>query len=1007
MVSSKRLEKIQKIVSVTAQYAVKSSVPITGAEYFNCDYDDMSKVPGGGAGWKSFAADGFWGGKPDSHAWFRFDVTVPACGKRERTQLNFRTEIGGWAANNPQFIVYLNGDLVQGLDTNHTYVIVPEGRHSVHLYAYSGMLISGRLRLFAALDTVCLTMERLSADLSVPLQTAYFTDEESYDYEDTLSALNAAVNFLDFRKPYSEEFYSSADKAIEYLEKNFYNNGRCSQSVACVGHTHIDAAWLWTARQSEEKAVRSFSTVLELMKRYPQYSFFSSQPALYKMVKEKAPALYKKIKRAVKAGRWEADGAMWVEADCNLISGESMVRQILKCKHFFKREFGVDSKILWLPDVFGYSAAMPQILKKSGIDSFVTSKISWNDTNRMPYDAFSWKGIDGSEVFTYFITAQDATKERSTTQTLYVTQITPAEAAGALKRFNPKGLSGGVMLLYGWGDGGGGPTSGMIENIIRMQKGFGNFPRASFKSARAFLDGFKSGMDESLLPKWSGELYLELHRGTYTSIAKNKRNNRKSEFLLHNLELLFSLSKLLLKREYPSRIIEGMWEKVLFNQFHDILPGTSIERVYQDTDKDYAGIFESGGTITEKELSALAGNLNTDGGLLVFNPHGFPFSGEVRTESARFMAENVPPLGYKVVSPIKSASLVSVSDGMLESPFLRIRFDKNYEIVSVFDKLNYREIIKAGNAANKLIAYEDLPHVYDAWEIEDYYREKAYALNGYVSCEKITDGSRAGYKITRNFIDSVIEQKILLRSDASAIDFETVADWKEEHILLRTEFPVEINACEAVYDIQFGAIKRPAHANTSWDQAKFEVCGHKFADYSEYGYGVALVTDSKYGYSVREGVMGLSLLKCATDPNPNADKGIHTFSYSLMPHKGDYRKAGIARAAYIFNNPPPAVRVKKSAGALPPEFSLLSASSDAIIIETVKTAESGEGTIARAYEQFGGSCAAKLKCGLRLKRVILCDMLENEIEPLAVENGDTIGLDFKPFEIHTIKLYVE
>ena len=790
-------------------------------------------------------------------------------------------------------------------------------------------------------------------------------------------------------------------KAIDYLEKEVYQKGSSEITTVCIGHTHIDVAWLWTLTQTREKVQRSFATAVSLVKRYPEYKFMSSQAVLYQYLKEECPPLYEQIKQLVKEKRWEAEGAMWVEADCNLSSGESLIRQILYGKRFFREEFGVENDILWLPDAFGYSAAMPQILKKCGITKFVTSKISWNETNQMPYDTFLWQGIDGTKILSYFLTAQDKQRGADPVRyTTYVGNITPAQVAGTWDRYQNKDLNNETLLTFGYGDGGGGPTDEMLEVARRLKHGVPGCPAVRIDFAGNFLNRLEEKTaNYRKLPVWVGELYLELHRGTYTTMGKNKRNNRKSEYLYQQVEF-WSLFASRLGLLYPEKELRSGWELILLNQFHDILPGSSIGEVYKESDRQYTQIFEKGSRLLEAAQRSIAQKIQTDGGLLVFNPHSFPYSGPVECGGAYYLVDNIPPKGYQVVPIAPVESKVSVTENCMENPFLRVELE-NGNITRIFDKRRSRELLKAGQRANILQACEDIPRDWDAWEICDYYDEKIWELTDTDQVEILHEGTRAGLRITKTFLSSTIIQRIYLYDCSSRIDFETTVDWQQQHILLKALFPMDIHAEKATYDIQFGTVERPTHKNTSWDAARFEVCAHKFADISEDDYGVSLMNDCKYGYDITDGNMRLTLLKSPTYPNPTADRGRHEFTYSLYPHEGNYTEGGTFSSAFALNIPPQAMVLPAQSGPLEDCFSFVSCDKDNIIIETIKKAEDSDAMILRLYDAYNRRCQVTLTFGFDPRQVFLTDMLEHCVQPLPV-HGRSVTLPVGPFEIITL-----
>lgn len=954
-----------------------------------------------------------WGGEPDSHAWFYVEFSKPLEYHSGRLELEISTQIReGWDATNPQFIVYVNGEIKQGADINHRTIVLPDyDFYKIHIYAYTGMLVDNKLEFNVRLTSINEQVEKLYYNLLVPVSVLEFTHENTLEYTQIITMMNSAINLLDWRD--DALFEESVNIVNDYLEKEFYEKV-CGEKtnnevvVSCIGHTHIDIAWLWTMRQTKEKAQRSFATVVELMQRYPEYKFMSSQPYLYQAVKEESPSLYKKIKEYVQEGRWEVEGAMWVEADCNLSSGESLVRQILYGKKFFLQEFGKDSKVLWLPDVFGYSAALPQILKKSGVDYFVTSKISWNDTNTMPNDTFMWRGIDGSEIFTHFLTAQEMRKDKSIARyATYNAEGTASHVAGSWNRYQNKELANKAIITYGYGDGGGGTTPADIERLRRLSYGIPGCPRAKFETVTDFLEDLKKKAEKSgRLPKWAGELYFEFHRGTYTTQAKNKRNNRKAEIALQNIETLCVMAEILTGKEYPQKRLNKLWGMLLNHQFHDVLPGTGIGEIYRDSDRDYKYIFEEINCI-EKEALCLLDTLikNEQEGLLVLNYNSFDSNGFVSFNNREMYVDTIPQKGYKVVSPISFASNILIEKYRIENQYYILEFDEAYKITRIYDKMNEREVLQDNKCGNEMIAYEDLPYDYDAWELCSYYREKGYDACKVVETETFRDDVSSGIKVYYHYGKSTIIQKIRLFENIKRIDFVTECDWKEDNTVLRTYFPIAVNADKATFDIQFGNCERPIKKNTSWEQAQFEVCAHKYVDISETGYGVALLNDCKYGYSVEDGIVGLTLLRSPTSPDPKADKCLHQFTYSIYPHSEDCRHSDVEKVSYQLNNPLRAATIGCSDGILPSAWSLIEHNEEGVIIDTIKKAEDDTAYIFRFIETKNCRHKFNVKFGFEVKNLDMCDLLERTISSIDIkENCAEITL--MPFEILTIKVQV-
>lgn len=984
-------------------------IPMT---YCECDYKSNNMFPAPES-MKPLDDAVVIGGR-DKHFWLHFNVDVPK--RDDKVYLIFGSyHNNGAKAHNPQSILYVNGEMVQGLDINHTEYLVESGAsYDIYIYFYTGMLEHDeQFTLRARIAEMNSSVKDLFYDLSVPCQALKCFTPHDENYSIILKHLTAAVQLLDFTN--DDVFYKSVKTADKYINDEFYdkvcrNDGTV---VDCIGHTHIDVAWLWTYAQTKEKAQRSFTTVLSLMKQYPEYKFMSSQPQLYKYLKQEAPEAYKKLKEAVAEGRWEPEGAMWVEADCNLPSGESFVRQLMHGKRFFKEEFGIESSILWLPDVFGYSAALPQILLKSGVNKFVTSKISWNQYNQVPYDTFMWRGIDGSEVFAYFMTAQeyDVCKDPKT-HTSYNGYINPSFVKGTPERYQQKLFNMHTMITYGYGDGGGGPCADMLEQQRRLSRGLPGIPATRMSTAKDFLDKAEKSFNESCrllgeTPRWVGELYLEMHRGTYTTAARNKKYNRKAEFLCQNTEAVSVFAHMTGKSEYPKKELYDLWERVLLNQFHDVIPGSSIREVYDDTEVIYGKLLGEAESIFNEKISALAENITTEEGLLVYNPLGFEADGIAELDGRKIYVDKIPAFGWKNITKAENmAGEIKVSGRTAENDYFTVTLDDDGNISSIFDKRFCREVVKKDGRVNQLILFEDCPYCYDAWEISEYYKYKPYKLNNITSIESFEDEVSAGFIIKRQYNKSVYEQTITIYRSIPRIDFNLKVDWHEEHIMLKTLFPFAVNTDKATYEIQFGNIERATHSNTSWDRAKFEVCGHKWADISDGGYGVSLINDCKYGYSADGSDLMLTLLRSSTHPGKGVDMGKHEINYALLPHSGSYRDAGTVHEAYKFNNPVKAIKTEKNIGSLPSCASMVSCNADNVIIETIKEAEDSSDIIIRMYEAHNCSCPVKVQFGFDVKEVFLCDLMENSLKPLQIENGGVM-LNVSGFEIITLKVIKE
>jgi alpha-mannosidase len=966
-------------------------------------------------------------GIPGNHYWFRSRFTVPGGLEGRSVWLKLRTQIEEWdEGKNPQFLVFVNNEVIQGADMYHRDILLRKCAAAgeeivIDIQAYTGTL-HREFNFLTDLYVLDEAINKLYYDLLVPLQAFTRMDKDSKVRLDIEAVLNDTVNLLDMRVPFSGDFYASLEKAQAYITENLYEKmGGWDDIIAtCIGHTHIDVAWWWTVAQTREKVVRSFATVLEMMEEYPDYKFMSSQPVLYYFLKQRYPELYRKIKDRVAEGRWEVEGGMWLEADCNLTSGESLVRQFLYGKRFFREEFGRDNKILWLPDVFGYSGALPQIMKKSGIDYFMTTKLAWNQINRIPNDTFIWRGIDGSQVLTHLITTvnpgQDPVKNFYTT---YNGMLHPDAIMGGWERYQNKQINNDILVCYGYGDGGGGPSRPMLETSARMARGIKGIPMVRQETARTYFDQLNERVrNNRRLETWEGEFYFEYHRGTYTSMARNKRGNRKSELLMMDLELLGILSG-----DYPAEADERLWrDVVLLNQFHDILPGSAIAEVYDVTRQEYAALQEEVSSLIGQRLRAVAGE---GAGITVFNTLGFDRSdivclGDITASGlmdeagtvypvqqtaggALAYLKHLPSKGYKTLRMVEAESaspFARCDDHHLQTPFYSIVLDKNGHFTSIYDKEFDRELVKEGMAANVIRLYEDKPMRFDNWDIDMYYTEKSWPVDDLLRMEWVEDGPvRTTLELEYRCSLSTIRQKIHFYADTRRIDFETTVDWKLHQHLLKAEFPVDIHSDEATFEIQFGNVRRKVHTNTSWDKARFESCAQKWMDFSEGHYGVSLLNDCKYGHSVRDGVIGLTLLKSGVEPNPNADVEVHNFTYSLYPHGGSWCAEGTVREAYNLNQPAYAV----SGGEAGRSFSFASVDKPNVILETVKQAEDKNGTVLRLYECENARTRVCLTVPENTVRAYTTNLLEEIEEALVIENG-RICFTVQPYEIKTILL---
>ena len=975
---------------------------------------DKQILPTKQTDWRPFTAP-YTVYETEKYYWFKAQFSIQREHANQKAYLCIDTHIQRYldaGTIKPQGLVYLNGKLVQGIDINHKEVLVEDGAYEMYLLFYTHTF-ERYLPVDFSIKYIDARVEQTYYDLEVPYQAMKLLDTKSNDYVKTASALEKALNLLDIRAPYTQDFYQSLEKVSAFLKANYYHLDSAKATVDLIGHTHIDVAWLWTLDQTKQKVERSFSTVLKLMEEYPEYKFFSSQPQLFDYLKERNPDLYARVKEKVLEGRWEVDGGMWVEADCNLTSGESLVRQIQFGKNFLKEEFNIDSKLIWLPDVFGYSASLPQIMQKSGIDTFITAKIGWNDTNRMPYDVFKWRGIDGSEVFAYFLSTCECDPRGGVydkTYTTYTAPINPMFVLGTWNRFQQKEFSDTVIMSYGWGDGGGGPTREDVERQRRLSLGVAGLPNAKIErlenTVRVIKENYeKNAAELQRKPVWNGELYFEYHRGTLSSVPQVKMNNRKGEFALLNAEQLCVISNVLCGVQYPQELLKKDWKLLLVNQFHDVLPGSSIGDVYKDSAAQFDEIFRDTAAVIDGALDKISKQVQSDGGWLVFNPNSFAANGTIFVDGKTYIAKDVPALGYKVIKrKTPATSGVQVGERSLENSYYKLIFDETGAMLSLYDKRAERELVKAGKKLNQMIAYQDTPYEYHNWEMTPYHKQNQWQLDGKAQFACLQEGERAGLCITKQYGDSLITQRVYLYNDGiDRIDFVTDVNWHEKDQLLKVHFPFDVMSEKAKYDVQFGHVERAMHDNTSWDSARFESAAQKWVDVSENNYGVALLNDGKYGFGVQDSELSMTLVKSGGFPYDGASDVVPTFTYSLLPHTQSGCNGGVIEKSYVLNRPFFVRDVgKNEQGNLPSEYSYATCQTSGVIMETIKQSESGDGVILRLYE--GYKERKKVKIALpHAKEVWLCDLNEKEEQKLSLEGG-MVEFNVKPFEIITLKI---
>jgi len=991
------------------------------------------------AEYQPFAVGGSWGPSWDT-TWFRLRGTVPPEWAGRQVALGFTIGNAGSTGFGAESLVWRDGRPVQGLSPNHRDHLLTTtavGGEAIELFVESA---ANPPSPFGANPWPLLAPEPQGAPLFT-LQSAHLhvrdPDFESFWHDfrvlvDLLTelpeteprfarlcaGLEQACNLLDL--PDISGSWHRAQPVLTALLDEPAAPG--THTVSMVGHAHLDTAWLWPLRETIRKCARTFSTVLALMDRYPEYRFVVSQAQHLAWMRDGYPTLWDRMKQRIAEGRLEPTGSMWVEADCNIPSGESLVRQIVHGKRFYRDELGIETNDVWLPDVFGYSAALPQIMRRSGIDWFLTQKLSWNQYNTLPHHSFLWEGIDGSRVFTHFPPADT-----------YGGNMSARELRFGVENFKDHDRATRSLYLFGWGDGGGGPTAEMLESARRLADVDG-LPRLVMEGPRRFFSQAAAEIEDPAV--WVGELYLEFHRGTYTSQAATKLGNRRAEFALREAEMWNALAP---GPHYPAAELDDLWKVLLLHQFHDIIPGSGIHWVYDDTARDHARILGDSGHLADDALARHAGTIETTGRrhpVVVFNSLSHPRKELVWLEDPGALAADVtvaigpsgqrgpvqrtpeggalfeatvPACGYALydfaVGEPAPAQEVTGDGRSLENDHLRIELDDRGLLSSVFDKSARRQVLAPGARGNRFQVHPDYPNFFDAWDIDRFAFDQVTDIDEVESMELVEPGPlRAAIRVTRRFGSSHLTQLIRLAAGGRVVEFDTEVQWHETNRLLKVAFPVDVRSARATYEIQYGHVERPTHANTSWDVARFEVCAHKWADLSEPGYGVALLNDCKYGYDIRGNVIRLSLLRAPTWPDPVADRGTHRFTYRLFPHAGDLRDAGVIDAGYDLNVALRPVPTTPHPGTPAASASMLFVDAANVVVEAVKRADDDpEALVVRVYEAWGRRGPVTLRAPWDLGRATFTDLLERETAP-APSHGAAVTFDLTPFQIATVKL---
>ena len=1012
-------EKIAARIELLRSVAVRRSTPLAPFR--------LLELPGPEAEPPIHADASGWPEIPHLTHWGRFDLSfllrgsfaVPEGWGGDGTGIALHLPMGnsGDIFTHPEALLHVDGEALASVDRyHHTIPLPPEwadGRtRQLSLHGWTGLsgwppdphdrrqLFMGRCRVVER-DLAVLDLARA---METALDVARYVDGGNTARQILIAALESACLALDTRDPLGEALRESVPRAQEALDRGLQTAGAPKDvDLHAIGHAHIDIAYLWTVPHGRRKAVRTFSNVLRLMEAEPEFRFTQSQPQLYAYAEADDPSLFERIKERVAEGRWEVTGGMWVEPDVNLAGAESLMRQLLLGRTYAEERFGpVETPCLFLPDTFGFPAQIPQLMAQAGLTHFITNKLSWNQYNPMPDQHFRWQGLDGSEVRAVMLTTPRAVRYLPFPAS-YKSELTAPEVFGTWERYGAKDANRHLPIFYGYGDGGGGPTEELIGRVKAL-RAMPGAPRTRPSTLRALF----AAMPEEVAPVWRGELYMEGHRGVFTSQGWIKRANRRAEAALARAELLISWAAFE-GHAHDRYALRRAWELVCLHQFHDILTGTAVGAVFEEAREAYAEVHAICEAVEAAALEATG-----EGEACVLNPAPYDWEGPVLVEGevegqrvhggtlvdpGPVPAQSVVPLRPRP-SPHSSVRAMRDGEGMvIENGILRAHLDALGRIHRLTDLEHGREVLAPGECGNALTVFEDRPVGWDAWDIDVFFEDRPDPVNDLRRMRVEEDGPlRAAVQLEWRHRASTIRQTVRLAAGSRRLEFDTEVDWQESHALLKVAFPTLIDAPMASFDIQWGVAERPTHRNTPWDRARFEVPAHEWADISEADYGVALLSDSRHGFDVLGGTLRLSLVKSATMPDPQADRGIHHFGYALLPHVGDWRAGRVDAEGRAFCRPATAIRAAPRAAPARCE-------APGVVIETVKPAEDGRGIILRLHENERRRGTIRLALSFDAASVERCNLLERPAEggPVTLE-GREVRLDLAPYEIVSLRV---
>ncbi|MEV7082644.1 glycoside hydrolase family 38 C-terminal domain-containing protein [Streptomyces sp. NPDC093516] len=1006
---SRRIEeRVQRLHDQRIKAAVYAATVPFEVEAWQAPGEPVPFEEAAAASYEPFAMGTPWG-PPWGTTWFRMRGQVPAewAGKRVEAVIDLGFT-GDWPGNQAEALVHrTDGTPLKAVNPLNQYVPIAHPARGGETVDYLVEAASNPdiladdfarptplgdkrtagdapLYTFRSADLAVLDAEVWHLDLDVQVLRELMLELGAHDprRHEIAHALDRAMDLLDL-----DDVSGSAPAVREALKPVLSKPAHASaHTVSGVGHAHIDSAWLWPIRETKRKTSRTFSNATSLADEYEDFVFACSQAQQYAWVRDHYPQVWARIRESVEKGQWVPVGGMWVESDGNLPGGEAVARQFVHGKRFFMDHFGIETKGVWLPDSFGYNAAYPQIAKLAGNEWFLTQKISWNQTNTFPHHTFWWEGIDGTRIFTHFPPVDT-----------YNARFSGEEMARAVRNYQEKGGASRSLAPFGWGDGGGGPTREIMERARRLANLEGSakvvveHPDAFFAKARAeYPDA----------PVWVGELYLELHRATYTSQARTKQGNRRSEHLLREAELWATTAALHAPDyAYPYEELDRLWKTVLLHQFHDILPGSSIAWVHREAEAEYARVARELRALITEALAALG-----TGGPRVFNTSPCDRAEVIRTADGTPAYVEVPASGSAPLTDARPPHPVTVDGRVLDNGLVRVEVAEDGTLASVYDLRARREVL--AEPGNLLRLHTDLPNHWDAWDIDKHYRNRYTDLLDASSVTVVEQDPLLGaIRVERDFgKGSKITQTITVRAGSPRIDFETDIDWHESEKILKAAFPVDLRAAHSSAEIQFGHVQRPTHTNTSWEAARFEVSGHRWVHIGEPGYGVAVVNDSTYGHDVSRTVredggttttVRLSLVRAPRIPDPEADQGRHRFTYALLP--GARIEDAVAEG-YALNLP---LRVAEAAGAPEP---VVSVEGEGVTVEAVKLADDTSGdVVVRLYESGGGRATGVLRTAFPLAGAQITDLLERPLQDADLTGGG-VALALRPFQILTLRL---